>query len=423
MVAPLVPDRTGNGLAMRLGIFLEALAEVAEVDLVVPSLTPARLPPSLGIMTGVFPMGQPVDTHFDMILRLRDVQRRLAAFRAYGRPSYAACVTPEVLDYLRALGRQRAYDLVHVGRIYMAEAGLAAAGAGSRLSLDLDEDEYASLTSIAEMTVQSGDGDRAEWHRIDAAALDRMVARLGARFERVWVSNDDDRGTLAARHPAMAPLVVANAVEVPPAPQRRDNGSTLLFVGTFGYEPNIEGIMWYGREVWPRLRARMACPVRTLVAGAHPPASVRRLDRRRGLFGRWRGNPDFEILGYVTDLKPLYEGATLAIAPLRAGRGTRLKLLEAAAQGVPIVTTTAAAHGLPLEPPWLWRGDDADAFAQACADALANADERARRAERGRALVAAHYDRAKVVAALAGQFSDMLSGAPRHRTRAAPVQA
>ncbi|HEX2727229.1 MAG TPA: hypothetical protein VHN20_15525, partial [Beijerinckiaceae bacterium] len=242
MIAPLVPARTGNGLAMRLGIFLEALAQVAEVDLVVPALTPAGLPHALGVMMGGFPTEQSVDTHFDMVLRLRDKQAQLAAFRAYGRPSYAARVTPAALSYMRALGRGQAYDLVHVGRIYMAEAGLAAAGAASRLSLDLDEDEQASLTTIADMCARNGDHDRAEWHRIDAAALDRMLARLAPGFERVWISNHDDRATLMARHQGLAPVVACNAVEVPSAPARRDDGSTLLFVGAFGYEPNVEGV-------------------------------------------------------------------------------------------------------------------------------------------------------------------------------------
>src|SRR5215213_3977424 len=90
MLAPAVPDRTGNGLAMRLGMFLEALARVAEVDLVVPAIAgrpdaPWHLPASLGVMMGAFPADQLMDTRFKMIRRLKDPVRRIEDFREYDR--------------------------------------------------------------------------------------------------------------------------------------------------------------------------------------------------------------------------------------------------------------------------------------------------------------------------------------------------
>ena len=85
------------------------------------------------------------------------------------------------------------------------------------------------------------------------------------------------------------------------------------------------------------------------------------------------------MLGWVPELRPLYETATVVIAPLRAGKGTRLKLLEAAAEGVAIVSTRAAAHGLPHTPCWAWLADDEHSLADACATALKDPDERQRR--------------------------------------------
>jgi glycosyltransferase involved in cell wall biosynthesis len=355
---------------------------------------------------------------------MSDPGQRLEAFRAYGRPSFAAAVSPLVLAYMKALGAQRNYALVHVGRIYMAEAGLAAATAGTRLSLDLDEDDHASLRSIAEIREQRGHAFEAQWFRIDGDACDRMVAGLARNYERLWIASEEDRASLNGRHPEVAPTVLRNAVEYPRAPKRRDDGKTLMFVGSFGYDPNVEGILWFAKEAWPRLKARVKAPLRTLIVGADPPAPVKNLGRRRGLMPLLGRNPDFEVLGSVAELRPVYERATLAIAPLRAGRGTRLKLLEAAAEAVPVVTTADAAHGLPLDPPWAWIGNDADGFADACAAALADPEERARRVERGRALIAAEYDRAKVVEDLAERFRKMLSGgAVAGNDRASVVRA
>jgi polysaccharide biosynthesis protein PslH len=415
MLAPAIPARTGNGLAMRLGIFLEALARVAEVDLVVPAIAGRPdaswdLPASLGVMMGAFPADQIMDTRFKMILRLKDPVRRIEAFREYQRPSFAAAASGSLLAYMGALGRERTYDLVHVGRGYMAEAGLAAAGEGTRLSLDLDEDDYVSLRTIAELPSDGGRDHATEWLRIEADASDRMVARLAPKFDRLWISSLEDRETLMARHPALAPELIRNAVEYPPRPARRDDGSTLFFVGSFGYPPNVGGILWFASEVWPRLKARAGRPLRTVVVGADAPRPVIRLGRKQGWARLLGGQADFSVLGRVANLRPLYETATLAIAPVKGGRGTRIKMLEAAAEAVPIVATSDAARGLPLDPPWAWIADDADGFADACLAALHDREERALRAQRGRELVAAQYDRARVVNDLAAHFSEFLSG-------------
>jgi glycosyltransferase involved in cell wall biosynthesis len=428
MISPCMPDRTGNGLAMRMGIFLEALARVAELDLVVLAVAgrkeaPATLPESLGIAPQVFAREAFSETRFEMLSRLDDPEARLAGFRAYSRPSFSAPVSAPFLHRMEALGRERRYDLVHVGRGYMAEAGLAAAGEGTRLSLDLDEDDHVSLESIAQLYAERGHPFAAEWFRIDAAAADRMVAAYAHRYDAVWIASPEDAGTLLQRHPTLYPVLIHNAVELPPKPIRRDDGATLLFVGTLGYPPNVEGLSWFAKDVWPRLARRAGKPLRILVVGADPPKAVRNLARKPGLLGLLGGRTAFSVLGRVADLREVYERTTLAIAPLRAGRGTRLKLLEAAAEAVPIASTLDAARGLPLDPPWAWIGNDAEGFAEACVAALRNPEERARRVERGRALIAAEYDRTKVVADLAERFNETLAGPAGEGDRASSGRA
>ena len=413
MICPAVPDRTGNGLAMRLGTFLQGLAGIAEVDLIVPAVAgslsgPPVLPRSLGVMINAFPIHQALDTRFSLLQRLKDPDRRIEAFRQYGRPSFSACLTADLLAYLAKLGQQRRYDLVHVGRVYMAEAGLAAATANTRLSLDLDEDDYVSLSSIADLFPADDPARVRAWNKLDAEAMDRMVAQLAPRYHRRWVSSAADIATLRERHPSLDFELVPNAVALPDEVPRRRDGRTLMFVGTFGYPPNVTGLLWFCREVWPLLRARAKVPLELLVVGAGAPPRVKRLHAPRGIRRLLGADTGIRVLGAVKDLASVYARAAVSIAPVRGGRGTRLKLLEAAAFGVPIVATSDAARGLPTEPPWAWIGDSPQAFAQACLEALADTPETAQRVAQGRHLVAASHDRSQVATEIASRFGQML---------------
>jgi glycosyltransferase involved in cell wall biosynthesis len=407
MVSSVVPDTTGSGHPMRVGMFLEALAQVAEVDVIVPAVPAGsswKLPVSLGALMGTFPADQPQDNLISLARTLPKPELREAAFRAYGKPSGTACAPAGVLTYMRNLGQVRDYDIVHVCRLWMAEAGLAAAGLGARLTLDLDEDDFTSSDSMARLWMTRGDEHAARMREIEAAASDRMIGGVAVRFERLWISNEADAATLTARHPTLSVDVVPNAVGHPECPVRADDGNTLLFIGSFNYEPNIEGVLWFAKAVWPRLLQRVGKPLRLVIAGPNPPPSIRALARPRRLSRLFGAKGVIEVLGWVPELRPLYQAATLVVAPLRAGKGTRLKLLEAAAEGVPIVSTPAAAHGLPADALGTWLADDEDAFVEACQYALDHPAERQQRALRGHAFTASHFDRTKAATALAWEF-------------------
>ena len=414
MIAPSLPARTGSGYAMRFGIFAEALAAVAELDVVVPVILDdadviGSLPASLGALVSSFATHVHHDTPYKLLTLITDPQERVAAFRAYGRPSAAAGLSSRVMDYLRALGRARQYDLVHVERVYLAEAGLAAASSDTVLSLDIDEDDRDSMRSQADLRAKAGRPSAAEWLEADAEATDRLLARVAGRFPLRWISSVEDGKTLTARHPELSPTILPNAIELPETPRRRDDGATLLFVGALGYLPNEEGILWFAREVWPHLAARSGRPLQVLVAGPNPPASIEALGRARPMDRLLGRKPPFRVLGRVPHVRTLYETSSMAIAPLFGGRGTRIKLLEAAAEAVPVVATPDAARGLPLEPAWAWIAGEPDAFADACLEALENKARHAARVIAGRALVAEQFDRAKVISRLKAMFAGALA--------------
>ena len=406
MVAPVRPGRTGNGLAMRLGVFLEALATVADVDLLTfhPSIHPADpLPRALGVRRIRLANAGRADSQFQLLSRIADDAARLQAFKAYGRPSAATGITLPVLGEIEGLAKRRGYRLVHVGRSYMIEAGLAAAGSGAALTLDLDEDDRRSCeTQAEEIAGAEGPSPAAEWLRLEGAACDRLVAKFGGRFAHIFVAGSNDRETLAKRHPNLDLTVLPNAVAIPNAPTRKGDGKRLLFVGTMGYAPNREGMTWFVEEVLPRLRALAGPDIHLEIAGLGTPSTLLRAAKGGAVKG-------VKALGFVSDLGKLYAGAGLVVAPLFSGSGTRIKLLEAAAHAVPMVVSPIAAQGLPFaDGESAWVADEPDGFARACAEALADPAEAARRAAAARALVIAHHNREAAVGRLASVFEVLL---------------
>lgn len=401
-IAPAMPALTGNGLAMRLGMFLQALAQVAEVELVVlPIVGPAAasdaLPVSLRIQPTIVQVVGRADTAFELISRLKDPKARVAAFGTYGRGSLAAYVSAAVMGELQRHIDGRRFDLVHVGRAYLGEAALAIGHEGPR-TIDLDEDDAASYRGTAKLSDAAGRNDAAAWASREADAADALLDRLQDQFAAFFIAGAPDRDAVHSKHPQIMPELVENGVLVPPKPIRNDDGATLIFVGSFGYAPNVDAMLWFANDIWPLIR-RSSTP-RLQIVGRNMPEEVAALAQHQGI----------EIIGEVDDLAPAYAAATLAVAPLRAGAGTRIKLIEAAAHGVPIVATSIAAQGLAFgAPESLWIGDEAEAFAAAVLGALANPAERGRRAMRAAIIAGENYDRAKLVERISCRFRELLA--------------
>jgi len=115
------------------------------------------------------------------------------------------------------------------------------------------------------------------------------------------------------------------------------SSADILFVGSLDYTANADGVDTFMREVAPRVGTPDA---RFLIVGSNPPAWLRSAAGRSAL--------NTQVLGFVDDLEPLMRGSRVLVVPLLRGGGTRLKILEALAWGIPVVTTTAGCAGLDL---------------------------------------------------------------------------
>jgi glycosyltransferase involved in cell wall biosynthesis len=154
----------------------------------------------------------------------------------------------------------------------------------------------------------------------------------------------------------------------------------LFFVGDLSWPPNAEAVRWFRDAVWPAIRDR------------RPRASVEILGRGAPGDLSPPGDARFRLLGEGGDTRPFWQRAAVAIVPLRAGGGTRLKILEAAACGVPVVSTPVGAEGLDFEDAEIAIASDPADFAGRVETLLADPAARARQAQAARRRVERLYD-------------------------------
>ena len=223
------------------------------------------------------------------------------------------------------------------------------------------------------------------WYRTrDAKRLCRDEEEAVRAADQVWCCSRREAEQLAAWIPAERITVVPNGVDheqVKPGGVATDfDGPEVVFVSATHYAPNEDAAYFFATEVWPLIHARHPA-LRFGIIGGRPSA------RLLGL-----SSPSILVRGMVPEVLPYYRNARLAVVPLRAGSGTRLKILEAAAAGVPMVSTTIGAEGLDfVHGRHLLLADGVEALTQACLASLEDATAAATRATTAREAVVAGY--------------------------------
>jgi GT2 family glycosyltransferase/glycosyltransferase involved in cell wall biosynthesis/SAM-dependent methyltransferase len=176
--------------------------------------------------------------------------------------------------------------------------------------------------------------------------------------------------------------------------ERRPGPPTLLFVGNCAHTPNVDAVTFLAREILPELHRR-APEVRVVIAGAHPPEAIRRL----------ADDPRIQVPGFVPDLAPHYAVATALVSPVRVASGVRVKVLEAFAARVPVVSTSMGAEGIEVVADrHLLIGDTPEAFVDQTLRLLREPELGARLAANARELVERTYGWRAIVDALEEEY-------------------
>ncbi len=381
LLTPQLPWPPTQGTALRNWGLLCGLAERADLTLLsfaAPWQEPTVPAPIGGRVAHAEVLPQP---H-------RSMGRRLRQLVSDARPDLALRLwSAPFARRLAALLEGGGFDWVQVEGLELGPylEQVAAHPARPRILFDDHNCEYLLQKRAWEI-------DRRHPRRWKGALYSAVQWRKLARYEAHLMRLADltvavsqaDAAALRRIAPEIEPLVLPNglfvadyAAEGERAPLKTP---AFVFTGTMDFRPNVDGVLWFADEVWPRIRAALPL-AHFYVVGRRPHARLEPLRRRPGIV----------ITGEVPDARAYIRAATVYVIPLRMGGGTRLKVLEAAASGIPIVSTRLGAEGFPEAEEALVLADEAERFAERAIALALDAEARRRWAERAR-LFARRYD-------------------------------
>jgi glycosyltransferase involved in cell wall biosynthesis len=246
-------------------------------------------------------------------------------------------------------------------------------------------------------------------YQIEARKMAAYETRTLRRFRHVIAVSDNDRKEMLAMDPGCTITVVPTGVDTEqyqPAPPASGNPPLIVFTGSMDWEPNIDAVEYFCRDIFPSVLA--AFPnARFQIVGRNPHPRVRRM-----------ASSFVEVTGTIPSVAEYLRNATVVIVPLRIGGGTRLKIFEAMAMRKALVSTSIGAEGLDITSGKdCLLADDAQSFAAAILGVLRDPALR-RSFEDNAAALAARYDWSQI----AKKFADAL-GETVHAARSAQQQS
>jgi hypothetical protein len=331
----------------------------------------------------------------------------ISAAAAWGRfAARTLGATPATFGYFHSPALQRTIDgllarrrfdaiVVHCSSMgpYVANAG------GCRKVMDFgdaDSEKWLEYARGAVFPLSLG-------FRLEGAKVRRQEQWLGGRFDVCSVISPRERDVLG-RYVSTPIHVIPNGVDLEYFQPRRPPGEgvrpwRLVFTGNMSYRPNVDAVGYLAREILPRIR-RSAPGVELWIVGMDPAPAVRRLaDGARVV-----------VTGRVDDVRPFFEEAAVAVAPLRVARGLQNKVLEAMAMRVPVVASREAFSGITaVADRDLLVADDAEGFSRAVVSLLSDPATRERYAAAGRACVQQNHDWSQLL----GRLEQLVVGGTR----------
>jgi len=177
---------------------------------------------------------------------------------------------------------------------------------------------------------------------IESYKLRRYEKYNCSKFKINIMVSDDDKSMLKLISPNSIIEVIENGVDVDYFLPKTNHNNTnrLIFAGRLDQYSNMDAILYFCMNVWPLIKERFPS-IRFTIIGSNPPKKLLEIAN---------SDQSIEVLGYVDDVRPYFSEATVSVCPIRDGGGTRIKILDAMAMGMPIVSTTIGCEGINVAP-------------------------------------------------------------------------
>jgi sugar transferase (PEP-CTERM/EpsH1 system associated) len=269
-------------------------------------------------------------------------------------------------------------DLVHLDTIALAPYARYCAGIPTVLAHHNVESQLMRRRAPAETNALAR-----LYVNTQAARLERFEQQHCRSFPLNIMVSDNDAITLQGMVPGVSTAVIPNGVDVDYfKPQEASDAPTMIYTGGMNMFANRDAVEWFIDSIWPQVKAAIP-DARFIAVGQRPSARVT---------AAAKNDPSIEVPGFVPDVRPWVARASVYVVPLRVGGGTRLKVLDAMAQGKAIVSTRIGAEGIAGDDgEHFVFADDSASFATAVINVLRDRQLRTRLGAAARARAVSNY--------------------------------
>jgi glycosyltransferase involved in cell wall biosynthesis len=314
------------------------------------------------------------------------------------RPTYAAQGGAAQVRAFELL-LEKKHDFIFCHRLYGMMPILLSKRPTAPVFLDLDEIEHRWFRDSLKQPPH-WPAKKLLYLQIPAVYLmERAAVR---RAKMTLVCSAADRDYLSASWPSSKFIQAQNALPVPP-PEPLTTAKTLMFLGSFGYMPNILAASELIEQIWPEVLARVP-DAKLFITGDQP----------ENIPSHRSAPPNVVFTGFVPDIDELYRSVRAVVCPIRSGGGTRLKIIEAALKGKAIVSTTMGCEGLGLQDGvHLHIRDSKSEIVEACELVLNDHKEASRIGSNARSRGIELYDKDKIAETIRDQIASALADTNR----------
>jgi glycosyltransferase involved in cell wall biosynthesis len=306
-------------------------------------------------------------------------------------------------EMVNRLVQEEGFQFIHADQLTMVQFAIRGASAFPGRKPKVIFDAHNAVWTIVERMKENARFFMKPVLAIEAKRVKQYEGELLRTVDHVLAVTDIDQRLLeealhfskSGNYTNVSPVtVIPIAVDTKKLqPVNRKVGSkNIITLGTLHYPPNADGIRWFFNEVFPLVQKRVPEATLTII-GKNPPQDFIELAER---------NPGtIKVTGYVDDLVPYLEESALMVVPVRAGGGMRVRILEAFAYAMPVVTTTVGLEGIHGTPDHdVIVADTPADFANRAAELLENVSLQEKLANNGRELATTKYDWQAVLSAM-----------------------